>query len=90
MNKKQLINDIAKRAEMTRVEAGFVLNEFLDAVASALIAGERISLVGFGQFTVNHVPKRQGRNPQTGKKITIAARNKPVFKPGKKLKEAVR
>lgn len=89
MNKKQLIHAVAERAQLTKVEAGIVLNEFLDAITKALVAGDKIALVGFGQFSVAHVPKRQGRNPQTGRKLVIDARNKPVFKAGKGLKQAV-
>ncbi|MFJ4434244.1 HU family DNA-binding protein [Pseudomonas sp. NPDC089395] len=89
MNKKELIHAVAERAELTKVEAGVILNEFLGAITRALVAGEKIALVGFGQFSVTDVPKRQGRNPRTGKKMVIAARKKPVFKAGKGLKDAV-
>ncbi|HYQ49269.1 MAG TPA: HU family DNA-binding protein [Pseudomonas sp.] len=89
MNKKQLVHALAERAELTRLEAEFHLNTFLDTITEALVAGERIMLVGFGQFSVTDVPKRQGRNPRTGQKLVIAARRKPVFKAGKGLKHAV-
>ncbi|WP_236235471.1 HU family DNA-binding protein [Pseudomonas faucium] len=89
MNKKQLIDDIAKRAELSKVEAGLVLNGFIEAISNALNAGDKVSLVGFGQVSKIDVPARTGRNPQTGEEIVIPAHKKVVFKPGKKLKDAI-
>jgi DNA-binding protein HU-beta len=77
MNKSELINAI------TALEA------VLKAVENALIAGDSVTLVGFGTFGVKDRAERTGRNPQTGKEITIAAAKVPFFKPGKSLKDVV-
>ena len=89
MNKTQLVNAIANDAEITQAEAGRALNALLETVTEALRKGDTVTLVGFGTFSVSASPERVGRNPSTGEAITIAAANKPTFKPGKALKEAV-
>jgi DNA-binding protein HU-beta len=89
MNKPQLVNAIANDAEITQAEAGRALNALLETVTEALRKGDTVTLVGFGTFSVSARPERVGRNPSTGEAITIAAANKPTFKPGKALKEAV-
>ncbi|WP_286915390.1 MULTISPECIES: HU family DNA-binding protein [unclassified Pseudomonas] len=89
MNKKKLIDDIAKRAELSKADAGLVLKAFLDAITETMIKGQDVSLVGFGNFGVTAVPKRVGRNPRTLEEITINAHKKITFKPGKNLKDAV-
>lgn len=89
MNKTQLVNAISNDAEITQAEAGRALNAVIDTVTEALRQGETVTLVGFGSFSISARPERIGRNPATGQPITIAAAKKPVFKPGKTLKEAI-
>ncbi|HYE35724.1 HU family DNA-binding protein [Methylocaldum sp.] len=89
MNKAELIDAIAKSAELTKADAGRALDGMIDAITVALKNGETVSLVGFGSFGVKERAERQGRNPQTGNTITIKAAKIPSFKAGKALKDAV-
>ena len=88
MNKEDIINEVAK-ATCSKVEAGEAVNAFLEAVKKALKKGDKVTLVGFGTFSVAKRSARTGRNPQTGKPIKIAAKKVPKFTAGKKLKDAV-
>lgn len=90
MNKTQLINIIAKKAELSKVQAKAALESTLTAISESLKNGNSVQLIGFGTFKVNHRSERIGRNPQTGKKIRIEATNVPVFVSGKILKNAVK
>lgn len=89
MNKSQLIDEIAAKADISKAAAGRALDAMTDALTQALQSGEEVALIGFGTFTVRERAARTGRNPQTGKEITIAAAKVPAFRPGKALKEAV-
>jgi DNA-binding protein HU-beta len=89
MNKAELIDAIADSADLTKADAGRALDGVIDAITAALKKGETVSLVGFGSFAVKERAERQGRNPQTGDSITIAAAKIPSFKAGKALKDAV-
>ncbi|MGZ8217934.1 HU family DNA-binding protein [Methylomagnum sp.] len=89
MNKAELIDAIADSADLTKADAGRALDGMIDAITAALKKGETVSLVGFGSFAVKERAERQGRNPQTGDSITIAAAKIPSFKAGKALKDAV-
>jgi len=89
MNKAELIDAIAKSADLTKADAGRALDGMIDAITTALKNGETVSLVGFGSFGVKKRAERQGRNPQTGNTITIKAAKIPSFKAGKALKDAV-
>jgi DNA-binding protein HU-beta len=89
MNKAELIEAIADAADLTKADAGRALDGLVAAVTNALKKGDTVSLVGFGSFQVKERASRQGRNPQTGKTITIAAAKIPSFKAGKALKDAV-
>lgn len=89
MTKADLVNAMAEKAGLTKADAEKALKGFCDAVTDALKAGEKVSLVGFGTFSVSKRAARTGQNPQTGKKITIAAANTPKFKAGKALKDSV-
>jgi len=82
---------IAKVAEtgITKKQAGQVIDCVFDAVKDALAKGDKVSLIGFGTFSVKERAAREGRNPQTGKKIKIAKKKVPVFKAGKDLKDSV-
>jgi len=89
MNKSDLINKIADDAKLTKVQAQAALNSFLDASADTLKKGDKVILVGFGTFSVASRAARTGRNPQTGKEISIAAKKVVKFKPGSELADAV-
>ncbi|WP_108653137.1 HU family DNA-binding protein [Dongshaea marina] len=89
MNKKQLIAAIAAKSEVNQTQAKAVLDAALSSIESALALGERVELPGFGAFEVRERSAREGRNPQTGESIQIAAAKVPAFKPGKSLKDAV-
>ena len=89
MNKGDLITKIAERAGITKAQATDALNAVLDGVGDALKAGDKVTIVGFGTFSISRRDARTGRNPQTGKTIKIAAKNVVKFKPGKELSESV-
>lgn len=90
MNKTELIDAIAKKADLTKSDANEALKCILNAIKEALKEGDTVQLVGFGTFKVNNRNARKGRNPQTGKEIEIAAAKVPGFVPGKSLKDAVK
>lgn len=89
MNKSDLIDAIAKSAELTKADAAKALDAITDSITGALKSGDSVTLIGFGTFKVSARAARTGRNPQTGKEIKIAARKAPAFTAGKALKEAV-
>jgi len=89
VNKSQLIDKIAAGADISKAAAGRALDAIIDAVKKTLKKGGTVSLVGFGTFAVKERAARTGRNPQTGKEITIAAAKVPSFRAGKALKDAV-
>lgn len=90
MNKTELITAIAEKTELTKVQSEKALVAFMDIVKEELIKGEKVQLVGFGTFEVTERTERQGRNPQTGQSITIAASKAPRFKAGKALKDVIK
>jgi len=90
MNKTDLIAAIAASAELTKKDAEKALNAFIESVEGALKKDDKVQLVGFGSFEVRARAARKGRNPATGKEITIAASKVPVFKAGKALKDAIK
>lgn len=85
MNKGELINQIAQDANLTKAQASDALNSFIDATTKTLKSGDKLTLVGFGTFSISKRSARKGRNPQTGKEINIPARNVVKFKAGKDL-----
>ncbi len=89
MNKTDLINAIAEKAELTKADAGRALEAYLEAVQESLKNGEDVSVVGFGTFTVRKRAARTGRNPRTNEMIKIKASKVPAFKAGKTLKDAL-
>lgn len=89
MTKADLVNAIAEQAGLSKADAEKALKAFTGAVTQALKADEKVSLVGFGTFSVGQRAERTGKNPQTGAKIKIAAAKSPKFKAGKALKDAV-
>ena len=89
MNRAELIAAMAKKADLTQKDAEKALKAFTEVVADELKKGEKIQLVGFGTFEVGERAAREGRNPQTGETMTIAACKAPKFKAGKALKDAI-
>ncbi|MGO1247574.1 MAG: nucleoid-associated protein HU-alpha [Oceanisphaera sp.] len=90
MNKTQLVDAIAAKADLNKVQAKAALEEVLSGITQSLKEGDPVQLVGFGTFKVNHRAARTGRNPQTGAELQIAAANVPAFVAGKALKDAIK
>ena len=88
MTKADLISAVAETG-MSKKEAAAAVDAAIDAIKGALAKGEKVSLIGFGSFSVKKRKARTGRNPQTGKAIKIKAKKVPVFSAGKGLKDAV-
>ena len=89
MNKAQLIDAIAGDSGLTKADAKKALDSFINVTSDALKGGDRISLIGFGSFSVSERSARTGRNPQTGKEIQISAKKVVKFKAGSELGDAV-
>ena len=89
MNKTELIDAIARHADISKAAAGRALDATVNAIKGSLKNGEMVTLVGFGSFFVGQRNARQGRNPHTGATIKIRAAKVPKFRAGKALKEAV-
>jgi len=89
MNKTDLINAVAAEAKLSKKDAGKAVDAVVAAITAALKDGDKVQLVGFGTFEVRERAAREGRNPQTGETIQIAAAKTPAFKAGKALKDAV-
>jgi nucleoid DNA-binding protein len=89
MNKTELFEAAAAAANISKKDAESVINAALGAITSALKDGEKVQIMGFGSFEVKHHEATTARNPQTGEKIQVAAKNVPVFSAGKALKDAV-
>jgi len=89
MNKAELVSAIAEKAAMTKKDSEKALQAFVDVVTEELEKGGKVQLVGFGTFDVAERKEREGRNPQTGAPMKIAASKAPRFKVGKALKDAV-
>ena len=89
MNKTELIAAVAENAGMSKKDGEKAVNAVLDAITGALVAGDKVQLVGFGTFDVKERAARVGRNPKTKEEIQIPASRVPAFKAGKALKDAV-
>ena len=89
MNKTELIEAVAEKAELSKKDAEAAITAVVEAVTEALSREEKVQLVGFGSFEVKTRAARVGRNPKTGEEIPISAAKLPVFKAGKALKDAV-
>ena len=89
MNKTELVAAIAEQTELSKKDAEKALKAFTDIVADELKKGEKVQLVGFGTFEVSERAAREGRNPQSGEPMTIAASKAPKFKAGKALKDMI-
>ncbi len=89
MNKAELINAIVEKSGMSKKDVELAVASTIEVITESLKAGEEISLVGFGKFTVKERAAHTGKNPQTGESIEIAACKVPSFSAGKALKEAI-
>jgi DNA-binding protein HU-beta len=89
LTKKELADQVAKAAKLSKKDAMAAVDATLDSITKSLKKGQKVSLVGFGTFEVRKRKARSGINPQTGDKIKIAASKVPAFRPGKALKAAV-
>lgn len=89
MTKKELVRDVAKGTKLTHKDVEAVLDSFVNVVSSEMKNGGKVQLVGFGTFEVSERAAREGRNPQTGEAMTIAASKTPKFKAGAALKALV-
>ncbi len=89
MNKAELIAAAAEKAGLSKKDCEKAVNAMLDTITEALVAGDKVQLVGFGAFDVKVRAARVGRNPQTKEEIEIPASKAPQFKAGKALKDAV-
>ena len=89
MNKTELIAAVTEKAEISKKDSEKALKAFVDVVTEQLKAGDKVQVVGFGTFEVSERAAREGRNPQTGETMKIAACKAPKFKAGKALKDAI-
>ncbi len=90
MNKGELVEKVAKDCDLNKAAAETALNSVLAAIADAVAAGDKVTLIGFGTFSVAERAAREGRNPQTGKKIKIAAKKAVKFKAGSKFTDSLK
>lgn len=90
MNKTELINAIAEKAELTKVQAKSALDAAIEAIGGALADGDKVALLGFGTFAVSEKGARTGINPRTKEKIEIPARKAIKFKAGAELNEKIK
>ena len=89
MNKTELIASVAQKTELTKKDAEKAVKAVFDTIAEELATGGKVQVIGFGTFEIRERAAREGRNPQSGEVITIAASKSPAFKAGKGLKEQV-
>ena len=90
MTKIEIIAKVAEEAKISKAAAGIAFQSVISCIEESLKKGEKITIVGFGTFSVADRKARTGRNPRTGKEIKIASCSVPKFKPGSKLKEALK
>jgi DNA-binding protein HU-beta len=89
MNKGELVDAIAAKADVTKKEADAIVSAALETIVGAVSQGDKVTLVGFGSFEKRNRKAREGRNPKTGETMTIAATSVPAFSAGKQFKEKV-
>ncbi|MGM0216896.1 HU family DNA-binding protein [Enterococcus sp. AZ109] len=90
MNKQSLVEKVAEKTGLTKKDATAAVDALFTTIQDALKDGDKVQVIGFGNFEVRERAARKGRNPQTGEEITIAASKSPAFKAGKQLKDAVK
>ena len=89
-NKAELVDRVAKKTQLTKKDVSATVEALFETIQEALKAGEKVQVIGFGNFEVRERAARKGRNPQTGKEIKIKASKVPAFKAVKALKDAVK
>ena len=89
-NKAELVDRVAKKTQLTKKDVSAAVDALFETIQEALQAGEKVQVIGFGNFEVRERAARKGRNPQTNEVIEIAASKVPAFKAGKALKDAVK
>ena len=89
-NKAELVDRVAKKTQLTKKDVSAVVDAWFETIQEALQAGEKVQVIGFGNFEVRERAARKGRNPQSGEEIQIEASKVPAFKAGKALKDAVK
>ena len=89
MKKSELVEVVAEKTGLTKADATRAIDAMFETITEVLKKGDKVPVAGFGTFAVSYRKAREGRNPQTGEKVKIAARNAVTFKPGTALKEAV-
>ena len=89
MTKAELVDEVARAAELTKKDSEVVVEEVFRSIIDCLNKGEKIALRGFGSFRIRNRGPRRGRNPKTGESVDIPAKAVPYFKPGKELKELI-
>jgi DNA-binding protein HU-beta len=89
VNKTELVASVAEKAGLTKKDAEKAINALFASVEEALVADDKVQIIGFGTFEVKEREARKGRNPRSGEEITIPASKNPVFKAGKSLKDAI-
>ncbi len=90
MNKNELVESVAEQTGLPKKDGARLVAAFIEAITEALERGEKVQIAGFGTFEVRERAAREGRNPQTGEAIKIAASKAPAFKAGKALKEMIK
>lgn len=90
MNKTQFIAAVAEKSELTKKDTDKAVNAMIEVIADTLKAGDKVQIMGFGNFEVKERAERAGINPATKQPITIAASKSPVFKAGKALKDSIK
>lgn len=90
MNKTELVNAMAEKAELTKKAAEVALSSIVESITDAMKKGEKVQLIGFGTFEVRERAARKGHNPQTGEAIKIPASKAPAFKAGKAFKDMIK
>ncbi|CAM2802316.1 HU family DNA-binding protein [Paenibacillus sediminis] len=90
MNKSDLVAQVAEATELSKKDVTKAVDAVFEAISTALQNGDKVQLVGFGNFEVRERSARKGRNPQTGEEIEIPASKIPAFKPGKALRDAIK
>ena len=89
-NKAELVDRVAKKTQLTKKDVSVAVDALFETIQEALQAGEKVQVIGFGNFEVRERAARKGRNPQSGEEIQIEASKVPAFKAGKALKDAVK
>ena len=90
MNKAELIDKVASKTKLTKIQSEDVIDAALEIISKAVAKGDEVKLVGFGTFCMSARQERTGRNPKTGTKLVIPAAKVPKFKPGKDFKELLK